>query len=159
MKIVLPFLLLIIVNLGFAQSFSISELVRISKYDDDTFDTYVTKKGYIFYEESEEEIASRTTYTFLVSGRRKYFVTKYIPKNKNYYWVNFQTPNSSTYLKIKEELKTSGYLLIDKGSIHGSPYYTYKKDGKEITLISESEENEYTKQTTVTYEIGVSVYY
>ncbi len=143
----------------FSQSFSISELVKISNYNDDDFDTYVTKKGYIFFDESDEEIAGRTTYTFLVNGYKKYYITKYKPKKQNYYWVNFQTPSSATYLRLKEELKNNGYKISDKGSINGSPYFKYTKGGKEVTLISESEINEYTKQTRITYEIGVSVYY
>ena len=157
-KSFLVFLLLISIS-GFTQSFTVSELVKISKYSADDFDTYVTKKGYIYNSETDGEFSSGTHYTFLVDGAKRYYVTKYFPKKKNYYWVNFQTASSSTYLKIKEELKNSGYAQIDKGTINGSTYFTYRKEGKEVTLISESETNEYSNKTSVIYEIGVSVYY
>ena len=159
MKIILLVSSILFCLSGFSQSFSIAELVKISKYSADDFDTYVTKKGYIFYEEIDKDIASGTSYTFLVNGTKKLYITKYFPKNRNYYWVNFQTGNSSTYLKIKDELKNSGYSLIDKGTFDGSAYFKYKKGGKEVNLYSGSETNEYTKQTRVYYEIGVSVYY
>lgn len=159
MKRILIAISLLLSITGFSQSFSVAELVKISKYSADDFDTYVTKKGYVFYEETDEEIASGTSYTFLLNGAKRFYITKYNPKKRNYYWVDFQTSNSNTYLKIKEELKNSGYLQIDKGTINGSTYFKYRKQGKEVNLFSGSETNEYTKQTRVSYEIGVSVYY
>ena len=143
---------------GFSQSFTLSELVKLSKYNEDDFDTYVTKKGYIFEEVSEKTIASKTDYTFLVKGLKTYYVSKLIDKESEFaFWVTFQTPDTKNYLSIKEELKTYGYKLFDKGTMDGSNYFKYKKGNSIVSLWSISTTYGYTNRTRVAYEISFKV--
>jgi len=154
MKRVFFLVTLLISVAGFSQSFSLNELIKISKYNEDDFDTYVTKKGYIFEEASEKTIASITSYTFLVKGLKTYYVSKFLEK-ESAFWVSFQTPDTKNYLSIKEELKTYGYKLFDKGTMDGSNYFKYKKGNSIVSLWSISTTYGYTNRTRVAYEINV----
>lgn len=145
---------------GFSQSFTLNELIKISKYSEDDFDTYVTKKGYIFDEVSEKEYqyTSSIDYTFLVNGLKNCFISKIEDKTKSFnFWVTFQTSESKTYLSIKEELKVYGYKLFDKGTSDGSNFFKYKKGNNLVSLWSISRTNEYTNRTTINYEINFKV--
>ncbi len=140
---------------GFSQSFSLNELIKISKYNEDNFDTYVTNKGYVFDEISDEEFTSSNDYTFLVNGYKKYFISQVVDKTMTFKnWITFQTPNIKNYLSIKNELKTLGYEVVGSNSFKGNYYLEYKKASKIVKLWSTSKTNQYTDKTTVTYEIN-----
>ena len=111
----------------FSQTFTLNELIKLSKYDDDGFDTYITKKGYVFNEVKDDGFYITSDYTFLVDGYKKYFISKNKLKTKENNFITFQTPNSKTYLSIKEELKSNGYILFNKGILDRSQYFEYKK--------------------------------
>ena len=156
-KIFFGFMFLISIS-GFTQSFTISELAKISKYSADDFDTYVTKKGYIYHSETDGDFSRGTSYTFLVDGLKTYYVSNFLDKVGKYaFWVSFQTPDTKNYLSIKEELKNYGYKLFDNGTMDGSNYFKYKKGNNMVSLWSISTTYGYTNRTRVAYEISFIV--
>ena len=90
----------------FGQNFTLSELIKINNYHLDDFDTYVTQKGYQYYENDNTDFADATSYVFYVNGVRKSYISKFYYKTQTKEMVSFQTGNNATYLKIKSELKT-----------------------------------------------------
>jgi hypothetical protein len=141
---------------GFSQSFTLNELIKLSKYDDDEFDTYITKKGYVFNEGKADDFYITSDYTFLVDGYTKYFISKNKSKTKDIYsFISFQTPSSKTYLSIKEELKSNGFILLDKGVIDRSQYFEYKKGLNKVTITSISNIDEFSNKTSINYGIAI----
>lgn len=160
MKRVFFLVTLLISVTGFSQSFSLNELIKISKYNEDNFDTYVTNKGYIFDKVDDKKYTSSKSYTFLVNGYKKYYVSQVVDKSMTYdNWITFQTSNIKTYLSIKNELKTSGYYISDKGVDNGNYFFEYKKGKNIVSLWSTSSTNEYTGRTNIDYEINFRVKY
>jgi hypothetical protein len=143
----------------FSQSVSLNELIILSNSNDDYFDTYATKKGYTFYkadEDHEDDFANSISYSFLVNGIRTAYLIKYNYKHKDGGWVELQTSNSNTYLKLKESLKVNGFSFYDKG-VHGeSSWIRYKKGKTSVRILSSSDYNEFTRTTTPSYEISVT---
>lgn len=156
MKRIFIFAALLISLTGFTQSFTLNELLRLSKYNEDNFDTYVTNKGYIFDLVDDDEYSSSKGYTFLVNGYKTYFVTSLSDKSMTRYnWISFQTPSIKTYLTLKNDLKANGYKIYDQGPYKGNYFLKYKKGNSYVSLWSTSSTSEYTRKTTVDYEITV----
>jgi hypothetical protein len=140
---------------GFSQSFTLSELVKLSKYNEDDFDTYVTKKGYVFEKIRNGQYSNSTGYTFLVNGYSNSFISKVEDKTgKNKYWVTFQTPNTNYYLAIKSELKANGYILINKEEFEGKRVFNYRRGKNKVSIFFIIETNEYTDKVRNAYEIS-----
>jgi hypothetical protein len=144
---------------AFTQSFTLNELIKLANSSDDYFDTYVTQKGYIFDKIGDDEYFKQISYTYLVNGLSQYYASKILPKIETHGFVSFQTPNTSTYLKIKEEIRIKGYMLSKKGTYKDSPYFEYRKGNTIVTLHSISEMNEYTNKKRTCYEIAVKTNY
>ena len=66
----------------FGQNFTLSELIKINNYQLDDFDTYVTQKGYKYFETDNTDISDETTYVFYVNGVKKSYITKFYYKTQ-----------------------------------------------------------------------------
>lgn len=139
----------------FGQNFTLSELIKINNYHLDDFDTYVTQKGYQYYENDNTDFADATSYVFYVNGVRKSYISKFYYKTQTKEMVSFQTGNNATYLKIKSELKTLGFKFINTETNKGTTFFNYKKGEIEVALASSVQENSYGDKLTI-YEISVS---
>ena len=88
------FSLLFNYSYSFGQSFSLSELIKMSKMDSDGFDTFVASKGYSFQRETIHTDISGLTYSYKPSindERAEKFITlfsKYLDKK---YRIDYQT--------------------------------------------------------------------
>lgn len=144
---------------GFSQSVSLNELINLSISSDDYFDTYATKKGYTFLRANEDDFANSSIYSYLVNGIKTAYLVKYTYNHKEGGWVELQTSNSNTYLKLKESLKVNGFSFYDKGVRGESSWIQYKKGKTSVRIFSSSDYNEYTRTTKPSYEIAVEQNY
>lgn len=142
-------------NSIFCQNFTLSELIKINNYNLDNFDTYVTQKGYKYYENKSTEFSDCTAYGFTVNGFNKFYISKYYRKLVKNEMVSFQTSNNATYLNIKLELKKIGYKLLKTGTFESSTYFDYKKGNIEVSLTLDTQEGMNGHKLT-TYEISVT---
>lgn len=157
------FILLLLVFCGKvnAQSFTITELIRINKYNIDQFDTYVTQKGFKFKSSKVYDNYQSHTYApDTVKPNGSLGIDKYIFDIQKKYAINFATYSSSVYLSLKSELKKLGFVFIkkeDNTALNGS-YLLYRKGQIEITLSSSQiYDSNYEKRTA--YEIGIEEFY
>ena len=138
----------------FGQNFTLSELIKINNYQLDDFDTYVTKKGYQYFENDNTDFADVTSYVFYVNGVKKSYISKFHYKTRTKEMVSFQTGNNTTYLKIKSDLKILGFKFIITETNNGTTFFNYKKGNIEISLASSVQESSYGNKLT-NYEISV----
>lgn len=139
----------------FGQDFNLAELIKINNYKIDHFDTYVTQKGYRYYENKNTDFSNATSYVYSVNGAKKSYITKFYRKTQLKEMVSFQTGKNTTYLKIKSELKSLGFKFINSGTFEGDTYFDYKKGNIEISLTSSVQKNSFGDELT-TYEISVT---
>ena len=125
---------------GHSQSFSLTELINMTKMDIDNFDTYVSNKGYKFLEVNDTEHQKGNTYAFEQSSYSKKaakFISFYYEyfggTNKN---VTVQTTMTAEYLKIKNQIKPSGFKFKETKTFEGSTFLVYTKEKYEISLVS-----------------------
>lgn len=138
----------------FAQNFTLSELIKINNYTLDDFDTYVTQRGYKYYESKNTDYSESTSYSYTINGIRKSYISKFYRKLVDNEMVSFQTMNNAIYLKIKSELKTLGFKLIKTGTYEGDTYFDYKKGKIEVSLTLSTQEGLNSDKLT-SYEISV----
>lgn len=137
------------------QEFNLSELIKINNFKIDHFDTYVTNKGYRYYENKNTDFSNATSYVYSINGAKKSYITKIYRKNQPKENVSFQTRKNTTYLKIKAELKSLGFKFINNGTFEGDTYFEYKKGNVEISLTSSIQKNSFGDELT-SYEISVT---
>ncbi len=142
-------------SISFGQKLTLNELIKLSKCNDDDFDTYVTTKGYKFWKtEVENSYSSPATiinYAYNQNGsdqRASYFVMKLNFEN-GVCQASFQTSYKVDYLSIKNQLKSGGYIF-DKSSNdeNGANYLTYHKGKIRVGLISLQGANAYDELIT-----------
>lgn len=154
-KIIISIILFSIASLTFGQNFTLSELIKINNYKLDDFDTYVTQKGYKFDKSENIDFYENTSYAFYTKGVKDCFITKFYYKTSNVEMVSFQTKNTTTYLKIKSDLKILGFKIISTESIDGDTLmFIYEKGKIEVSLIPGIATNSYGFKYTY-YEISV----
>ncbi len=146
-------------TISIAQNYTLSELIKINNYNLDDFDTYVTQRGYKYYESKSSDFSDGTSYAYSVNGIRKSYITKFYQKLTDKEMVSFQTSNNTTYLKIKAELKTLGFKLIKTDIYNGDTYFDYKKGKIEVTLALGTQEEDLNGNKLTSYEISVSRHY
>ena len=139
----------------FGQNYTLSELIKINNYTLDDFDTFVTQKGYKYYESKSIDYSDCTSYVYTVNGIRKSYISKFYRKLVDNEMVSFQTPNNTIYLKIKSELKTLGFKLIKTGTFEGDTCFDYKKGKIEVSLFLCTQEGLNGDKLTF-YEISVT---
>lgn len=131
---------------SFAQSFSLPELIKMSKMSVDDFDTYVTSKGFVFEGADKDDDFERLNYALnldISNSRALKFITLYKRYNEGRYFISYQTLDKKEYLNIKNQLKTLGFILQDsriftnKGEVYKgevSNVFEYGKGKSEVTL-------------------------
>lgn len=142
-------------TISIAQNFTLSELIKINNYNLNDFDTYVTQRGYKYYENESTEFSDRTTYAYSVNGINKLYISKYFRKLVKNEMVSFQTSNNATYLKIKLELKKLGFKLVKTGTFENTTYFDYSKGKTEVSLTLSTQEGMNGHRLS-SYEISVT---
>jgi hypothetical protein len=145
-------------SISIAQNFTLSELIKINNYNLNDFDTYVTQRGYKYYEIKSSDFSDGTSYAFNVNGFNKAYITKFYQKLTDKEMVSFQTLNNTIYLKIKAELKTLGFKFIKTVTMEGDTFFDYKKGKIEVSLSSGTQEGLNGNKLT-SYEISVTRHY
>jgi hypothetical protein len=151
-------LFILISNNLAAQSYNLSELIKINKLNLDDFDTYVTKKGYTFYQNNTSSLANETSYFFKVNGVKTYYISKYQYKDNKRELVSFQTPKNTHYLNIKLELKQLGFKFVETRNFNESTFFVYEKGGIELSLISTTQQGQFGGPKQTVYEISVKTF-
>ncbi len=133
---------------SFCQSFSLPELIMMSKMDYDNFDTKVASKDFRFYRKINNEYQNGIEYaqhlnTFNSKAAR--FVTLYNKFHEYRYVITYQTSDNLEYINIKKQIKSLGFLLEDikdhqlnDGST--ANFFMYRK-GKELIAVSVNPES------------------
>ena len=139
----MKFLNIIVFFVSFAfnsagQSFSLPELIKMEKMDLEIFDTYVTSKGYVFFNKGKYK--NSVHYALNVNGDK---ASKFIAKDVNL--ITFQTSVKSEYLKIKNQLKSNGFKFNKSEVENNSVKFIYKKGVTAIVIYAG------TKSFEVTY--------
>ena len=154
-KFVLTITMCCISTAIFGQNFTLSELIKLNNYKLDDFDTYVTQKGYQYYENDNTDRTDETSYVLYSNGVRKAYISKFHYKTQTKEMVSFQTGDNATYLKMKSDLKNLGFKFISTETYNGATFFNYKKGVIEVALASSVQENPYGYKLT-NYEISVS---
>jgi hypothetical protein len=139
---------------GFSQSFTLNELIKLSKVSDSYFDTYVTKKGFIYNDRGDEEQTTYTEYAFQTKSNTTRFITKIDYKFINKTMITFRTQDANTYLSTKENLKKLGFSFIRKGDYDGGIFFEYNKKNTTVALMTDTKTNSH-----LDYEITVEYNY
>ena len=74
-----------IVNISNGQTFTLPELIKLSKMYTDDFDTYVTSKGFAFLEEKNNEHRNGVTYALNINDLDKSKASKFITLYQRYF--------------------------------------------------------------------------
>jgi hypothetical protein len=157
-KIILIKYLLLFSSICFSQSLTVSELIKINNYHQDDFDTYLTKKGFLYYKNEVNDFSDATFYVYYLNGIEVAFVTKYYYKKMAKETVSYEIGNNSVYLKIKSELKTLGFKYINSNTLDETIFLNYKKGSIELSLASSFKKLNNGNNVN-NYEISVFKYY
>lgn len=117
MKFIFSFFLSVFISFSsIGQTFSLQELIKLSKMNTDSFDTYVTSKGFVFKDSKKEDDLEKFTYA-LNLNLTNLKASKFISLLKNFMILDIkfplQTYDKNEYVKIKNQIKTLGFKLID----------------------------------------------
>jgi hypothetical protein len=150
---------------SFGQSFSLPELINMSKMDVDSFDTYVTSKQFVFLRDKNDDNVTGVTYALNPSnsgdGRANKYITLYSKYFEYKYEITYQSTISTSkieYSKLKSQIKSLGFNLIksevvpDRYGVNdgiGFNKFEYRKGKSEISLFN----------TTTGFEINYLVNY
>ena len=141
---------------SFGQKLSISDMIKLSKSNDDEFDTYVTQKGYKLVKREKDFSHSTfhpmvTTYAYRQDGYTlgaAYFITKMITE-EGLAHLEYQTAYRADYLNLKSQLKAMGYEYVSSSTVGGGAIsLRYNKGHNDFELISGPAKNSLGEQTT-----------
>jgi hypothetical protein len=131
---------------SFGQSFSISELIKMAKMDVDTFDSYVTSKGFAFHLEENDNDVQGLEYAFEISKKDLLRAEKFITLYQRYfnyrYAIHYQTLSKKEYVNIKNQIKVLGFKLKDSGIYEdddgtASTHFEYIKGNATISIFAD----------------------
>jgi tRNA G10 N-methylase Trm11 len=132
---------------SFCQSFSLPELMKMSKMNLDDFDTYVSSKGFVFFEGQEDEDVKGVTYAYDLSKIDNTKASKWINLFQKYYHyrysIDYRTTSKSEYIKIKDQIKQLGFKLTvsevykDKDG-KSSNHFEYRKGKSKVSIFADS---------------------
>lgn len=159
MKLLCPFFLLVFISINaFSQSFSLPELIRISKMNMEDFKTHLNSyRGYSRDKNTQKYIdtSQLESYEYIGSyweGRNykgSYWERRILKavgleiSNENVTVTSFETIKKSEYLKIKDDLKILGFQFFKSKPIFGKfdgkvkksvKFFSYKKNNQIVTL-------------------------
>lgn len=125
-----------------AQSISMSELIRMSKMDDNNLDTYLTKRGYVYQEGKSYGLTKSVSYALdynIETGKAKKFLTKTNLDKDSLKSINisYQTLSRNEYLSIKSQIIKLGfkYKRSEISNSSQSFYYVKESSNKKSTSI------------------------
>ena len=124
---------LIFTSVIFGQNISLPELIKLNNYSFDEFDTYVTKKEFKFNKNYTYRGEETTVYAFYVNGKENTFIAK---STEN---VSVQTPNSSIYIRVKNDLKELGFKYLDKTTDEKGFHLNYEKENIFVSISSSTD--------------------
>lgn len=161
-KLTLALILFFIISKSsIGQFFSFNELVALAKNNIDYFDTYVTKKGYEYFDVEQRNSAEKRSYSFgrdSYSNKAKYWISfiQYAETSDEICYVSWSTDRKH-YINIKEQMQANGFKFLKTEKSDDKVYNVYKKGKIQIQLwlgtISSTDGN---KQNN--YEIDVSLF-
>lgn len=124
------------------QSFTLPELIKMSKMNVDDFDTYVTSKGFVFEGADNEDQTEGVSYALnlnISNSKASKFIGLYERHYDDKYYIHFQTIDKNEYINIKNQIKTLGFKLknsriftTDEGKVVNR--FLYIKGKSEITI-------------------------
>ncbi len=141
LKLLLVLLLILeFKKVSFSQSFTLNELLSLSKLSEDDFDTKVNLKGYEYYTYINDDYCKSKSYSYAKSINAEtasYYITYRKCVNFIYkYGVSWQTLNQKDYLNIKVVLKAHGFNYINTEENNGNIKLNYSKGNIEVSLWS-----------------------
>ncbi len=150
-------LVLFFATTSIGQSFTLPELIKMSKMDTESFDTYVTTKDFVYSSSDKDDNYSGVTYAFEVSKiditKASKFITLYQSFFDKKYSISYQTSNKKEYLNIKNQVKVLGFKLVNSEIFNKdeitSNHFEYRKGKAKIDLYA----------TPTFFEIGYYVSY
>lgn len=128
---------------SYSQSFSLSDLIKMAKMDDDEFDTFVSSKKFVFLEEKSGRDINGVTYAYqpnqFGNGKANKFVTLYSRFYGKLWHISYQTLDNIEYSKIKSQIKPLGFKFIESKIEKGDDgeqfnFFKYIKGKSTITL-------------------------
>ncbi len=138
----------------FGQNINLQELIKLNNYSFDNFDTYVTQKGFRYYQNEDTDYANNTSYSYSSNGIIISYISKISYKMQQKEMISFQTPSSAIYISIKNDLKKLGFKYVGIDTFEGSTFINYKKGNVEISLNSDVNKG----SNTTAYEVSVIKY-
>jgi hypothetical protein len=148
-------ILLFIVASANAQTFTISELLKLQKYNYEQFETYVSAKGYKYIEIANSHLF--TSYHFAVDmsqNKASRHIAYNINNQDGTIVIEYQTSFLSEYNKLKIAAKSAGFIYSEIDHYEQGVFLTYKKNNREVSFYSSRGENSYGELLTF-YEISV----
>ncbi len=117
---------------GKGQSFSISDLIKMSNLDKNSFDSFATNNGFVFIQNVNTEYISRVEYEIYYTPTDKTNVKKYLHFYTKYYSpykrsIFYTTKDKNEYLRIKNEIKQLGFKLFEPNKNFQNSQY-FRKD-------------------------------
>lgn len=148
-KTIILLLLLVITSNIFSQNLNLSDLIKMIKMDVETFDTYITQKGFSFESNMSDELAEGRIYKHSnVKIKGDKFVSKYQYVNKDYTdpyknHIQLQTIYKDEYVGIKSDLLKYGFKFsytkkMDENIFNGKDGFesVYLRNRIKVNLIS-----------------------
>ncbi len=115
--------------------------------DNDSFDTYVTSKGFVFMEEVKDKNREGVSYALNLSkidnSRALKFITLYQRFLGFKYSISYQTSDRNEYVNIKNQIKSLGFKLykseiFNSDDGESSNNFMYVKGKETISLFAGS---------------------
>lgn len=145
------FFVFFFVTTSLGQTFTLPELIKMSKMDVDNFDTYVTAKGFVFSNEDVGDNHQGVEYAFNLDRTDRTKALKFLTLYQRYYFfkyaISYQTINKKEYLAIKNQIKALGFKL-EESNFHKrdedttSNHFVYKKGKARISIFASSKDFE-----------------
>jgi hypothetical protein len=141
-------------SFSFGQSFSLSELIKMSKMDVEGFDTFVSIKGFVFSREDTEDGHKGVTYILnpdkFDKSKAEKFITLYSPFQYRFnrkLGISYSTVKKIEYLNIKNQIKNLQFQFVENKIITqpsgvSANYFLYRKGLEEISIFA-SNDNSY----------------
>ena len=129
------------------QTFTLSELIKMSKMEVDDFDTYVTAKGFVFSKEDINNDVKGVEYALEINQIDRFKALKFLTLYQSYYnyknAISYQTPNRKEYISFKNQIKALGFKLeksdiFTKSNGISANSFDYKKGKVSISLYASS---------------------
>lgn len=118
------------------QSISLPDIIKLSKLDSESLDTYLTSKGFGFIGSKKDGDVDGLEYAYdYENNKANKFITVYNRFYDSKLCVNFQTLDRQEYLKIKNQIKALGFKLYSSKVVDGSKQMFRYRKGKNVISV------------------------